>query len=221
MRTNRIIALALSATALASPSGMVQAKGEADLVPVVNATVRIEAVSTGRTGTGWVISAADHVNRAGAAVIVTSLNVVKGSSVIKVSEPASDEKRKATILDTDTDRNLAFLEVKDIAASPIPLARQVPGLGRTVHAAGYNRPADASEVATAATASTKNGSIAREYRGPISLDARAEVNQLELDATLIPGGGGIFDVVVDGRRIYCKRETGRFPTHDEVLAKLT
>jgi len=38
---------------------------------------------------------------------------------------------------------------------------------------------------------------------------------------LIPGQGGIFDVVVDGRRIYCKHDTGRFPTHDEVLAKLT
>ena len=31
---------------------------------------------------------------------------------------------------------------------------------------------------------------------------------------------GVDDVVVDGRRIYCKRETGRFPTHDEVLAQL-
>jgi len=38
---------------------------------------------------------------------------------------------------------------------------------------------------------------------------------------LIPGQGGIFDVVVDGRRIYCKHDTGRFPTHDEVLSKLT
>jgi selT/selW/selH-like putative selenoprotein len=41
-----------------------------------------------------------------------------------------------------------------------------------------------------------------------------------VDAQLIPGGGGIFDVAVDGRRIHSKHETGRFPTHDEVLDKL-
>lgn len=44
--------------------------------------------------------------------------------------------------------------------------------------------------------------------------------KLGIDVKLIPGRGGIFDVVVDGRRIYCKQETDRFPTHDEVLAKL-
>lgn len=50
-------------------------------------------------------------------------------------------------------------------------------------------------------------------------EAAAIKQQLNVEATLIPGGGGSFDVVVDGRRIYCKPETGRFPTHDEVLAK--
>ena len=34
---------------------------------------------------------------------------------------------------------------------------------------------------------------------------------------LIEGKGGIFDVVVDGERIYCKGETGRFPENQEVL----
>jgi selenoprotein W-related protein len=37
---------------------------------------------------------------------------------------------------------------------------------------------------------------------------------------LIEGRGGIFDVAVDGQRIYSKHETGRFPTNDEILAKL-
>jgi selT/selW/selH-like putative selenoprotein len=37
---------------------------------------------------------------------------------------------------------------------------------------------------------------------------------------LIAGGGGIFDVAVDGRRIYSKHDTGRFPTDEEVLSQL-
>ena len=38
---------------------------------------------------------------------------------------------------------------------------------------------------------------------------------------LNPGHKGIFDVHVDGERIYSKGETGRFPEPKEILAKLT
>lgn len=34
---------------------------------------------------------------------------------------------------------------------------------------------------------------------------------------LIEGGGGIFDVVLDGTRIYSKHETGRFPQYREII----
>jgi predicted Rdx family selenoprotein len=38
---------------------------------------------------------------------------------------------------------------------------------------------------------------------------------------LIPGSGGLFDVVVDGKRIYSKRETGRHISgNEEILAKM-
>lgn len=37
---------------------------------------------------------------------------------------------------------------------------------------------------------------------------------------LIAGGGGIFDVRADGKLIFSKHETGRFPEHDEVLTAL-
>ena len=37
---------------------------------------------------------------------------------------------------------------------------------------------------------------------------------------MIEGSGGVFDVKLDGKMIYSKHETGRFPEHDEVLAKL-
>ena len=40
---------------------------------------------------------------------------------------------------------------------------------------------------------------------------------LEVDSELIAGSGGIFDVIVDGKKIYSKFETGRFPNPGEVV----
>ena len=37
---------------------------------------------------------------------------------------------------------------------------------------------------------------------------------------LVRGSDGIFDVVVDGERIFCKDEVDRFPTSREILAAL-
>ena len=34
------------------------------------------------------------------------------------------------------------------------------------------------------------------------------------------GDDGVFDVVVDGRRIFSKHEAGRFPQPDEILRQL-
>jgi predicted Rdx family selenoprotein len=36
----------------------------------------------------------------------------------------------------------------------------------------------------------------------------------------VRGGDGIFDVVVDGARVFCKDEQGRFPTAREILGLL-
>ena len=38
------------------------------------------------------------------------------------------------------------------------------------------------------------------------------------DLTLVTGGGGVFDVIVDGTTIYSKHETGRHANGGEVLA---
>jgi len=37
---------------------------------------------------------------------------------------------------------------------------------------------------------------------------------------MIPSGGGVFEVVVDGELIFSKRQEGRFPENEEVLSKL-
>ncbi|HJO24168.1 MAG: Rdx family protein [Myxococcota bacterium] len=44
--------------------------------------------------------------------------------------------------------------------------------------------------------------------------------ELGVEAELIRGGNGIFDVVVDGKRIFSKDAVGRFPEDEEILAKL-
>jgi selT/selW/selH-like putative selenoprotein len=36
----------------------------------------------------------------------------------------------------------------------------------------------------------------------------------------VRGGGGEFEVSVDGRLVYSKKQSGRFPEHEEVLALL-
>ncbi len=44
--------------------------------------------------------------------------------------------------------------------------------------------------------------------------------QVGAESELIAGGGGIFDVKVDGKLIYSKKKTGRFPEPDEVIDQL-
>ncbi len=41
-----------------------------------------------------------------------------------------------------------------------------------------------------------------------------------MDAELIVGGGGIFDVKVDGALVYSKHETGEFPDEGRLIGEL-
>lgn len=41
-----------------------------------------------------------------------------------------------------------------------------------------------------------------------------------MKADLVPGQNGIFDVVVEGKLVFSKFESGRFPEPGEVVAKL-
>jgi len=46
----------------------------------------------------------------------------------------------------------------------------------------------------------------------------AELKQtLGAEVKLVEGSGGVFDVVVDGRTVFSKHETGRFPDPGEVV----
>lgn len=41
-----------------------------------------------------------------------------------------------------------------------------------------------------------------------------------VEAKLVPGSGGEFEITLDGRLIFSKRAEGRFPEPEEVLAQL-
>jgi len=43
---------------------------------------------------------------------------------------------------------------------------------------------------------------------------------LGIDAQLVRGSGGIFEVTADNERIFSKKEEGRFPTEKEIVDKL-
>jgi selT/selW/selH-like putative selenoprotein len=38
------------------------------------------------------------------------------------------------------------------------------------------------------------------------------------EVELVPGVGGVFEITVDGTLRFSKKQTGRFPTDDEVIA---
>jgi selT/selW/selH-like putative selenoprotein len=48
---------------------------------------------------------------------------------------------------------------------------------------------------------------------------KAKTNEVEA-ATLIPGSDGVFTLTVNGRVIFSKADTGRFPNPGEVVALL-
>ena len=50
--------------------------------------------------------------------------------------------------------------------------------------------------------------------------AAAIKTEFSLDAELIPGGSGVFDVEAEGERIFSKGEAGRFPEDAEILSAL-
>jgi selenoprotein W-related protein len=41
-----------------------------------------------------------------------------------------------------------------------------------------------------------------------------------IDAILLKGSGGQFEIVLDGRLLFSKKQEGRFPDSDEILSKI-
>ena len=52
---------------------------------------------------------------------------------------------------------------------------------------------------------------------PRALRARDQlVEKYGAEVALIKGGAGVFEIIVDGRIAFSKKELGRFPTDEEV-----
>jgi selenoprotein W-related protein len=47
--------------------------------------------------------------------------------------------------------------------------------------------------------------------------AKAIESKFNIKAKLIESGGGVFEVTVDGKKIFSKKQTGRFPEDEEIL----
>lgn len=45
-------------------------------------------------------------------------------------------------------------------------------------------------------------------------------DEFDVECELIKGGGGIFDVKVDGNLVYSKHQTGQFPDHDKLVNQI-
>jgi selenoprotein W-related protein len=46
------------------------------------------------------------------------------------------------------------------------------------------------------------------------------MQEMGVESTMTPGGGGVFDVVVDGKTVFSKKAIGRFPEPGEVVSML-
>lgn len=44
--------------------------------------------------------------------------------------------------------------------------------------------------------------------------------QRGIEAKLVKGSGGVFEVVLDGQLIFSKKQVGRFPDYSEILEKI-
>ncbi len=42
----------------------------------------------------------------------------------------------------------------------------------------------------------------------------------DVEVELIEGSGGVFEVTVDGKLVFSKKQIGRFPEHEEIFEKL-
>jgi len=50
--------------------------------------------------------------------------------------------------------------------------------------------------------------------------AKLVLDRFGVTARLLPGSGGVFDVVADGKKLFSKHDEGRFPDEDDLLDEL-
>lgn len=49
-------------------------------------------------------------------------------------------------------------------------------------------------------------------------ELKASFGEAAIEAELVQGAGGIFDVAIDGKLIYSKHKSGQFPRYREIVS---
>ena len=174
---------------------------------IVLSTVRVVAYDANKRrigwGTGWIISASDNDKRAGNAIVVTTWNTIRGASgggyvqIIPGGGGAELPARvRTTKPETKNDFDIAFIEVKGLAAPALKIASSVPDSARPVYSSGYSFVADTNEAKQwSGKASIQSGTVSKVFEGGMTHASQAPVNQIEHNTPLDPGfsGGPLID----------------------------
>lgn len=174
---------------------------------IINSTVRVVAYDSAKRrlgwGTGWIISPSDDAKRAGNAIVVTTWNTIRGASnggyVQIIPGGGGDElpaRIRSTKDETKKDFDIAFIEVKGLAAPALKIASAVPDSARPVYSSGYSFVADTNEATQwSAKASIQSGTVSKIFEGGMTRSSQAPVNQIEHNTPLDPGfsGGPLID----------------------------
>lgn len=151
-----------------------------------------------RQGTGFVIATADPGN-ANNAVIVTALHVVRGADRVTVVEANSGEELDANVRARDFDRDIAFLEVRNLrnGGSPLTITGVVPPIGQELRTTGYSDASDQVGRPAAEIAGVLLGAYSRTIPNPRPIWRFADVGvaqfQHSIPISIGFSGGPVID----------------------------
>ena len=142
----------------------------------------VRVVCQSGTGTGFVISNDGY--------ILTNNHVMDGTEACGVRFSGSRSGVRATLVDTDPNKDISIIKISRSGLSPLPLSSELPVSGKTVWALGY--PGNADIVGASLTPTATNGPFQRAFRGPMG---RATADLVQHGAPVNPGnsGGPLFD----------------------------
>lgn len=218
--------LALLASSMV-PTGAAQAAEKvSDYEQIRESTVRIVVTyrSGGRNrlryGTGWLVESVDAENNAGLATVATAAHVVRGARRILIIEDGSTDGVNAEIKAMDNDRDVAFLEAKDLRGQALTMTQVRPKLGASLTTLGFTRASDREdEERAAAEASLKSGILSRELRGEKSLDLfehSIELNPGYSGGPLLDECGRVVGIVVRSGGYLDLGEAGAISTSQDI-----
>jgi hypothetical protein len=190
------------ATVLLVSSPAAAAPARENFAFLQNSSVRVITRYPGLVGygTGWVATAADAEGNANNAVIVTAAHVVRGAARVTIVEANSREELEATVRAMDLNRDIAFIEVRNLRGGgvPLPVTSVPPPVGQPVFTTGYTTASDRpSQNELAEVSGVVSGTYSRSIPDPQPIWRYADVGvaQFQHAIPILPGfsGGPVID----------------------------